>query len=99
MIAQVYGLTTRVYTADFPIPQPNADAPGALKDRVNTGLNLAFYVGLAALVLGLIIAVIGGISAHHQGRGFSEMGSKVGIIAVGCIVLGSVTAIVGFLVG
>jgi hypothetical protein len=81
--------------AQVPNPGQGQQPPGS--DGFLTILEWAAWIGLAVCVAGVIICGASMAVAHRHG-GASEHAARLGWVAVGCVVLGSASALVGALV-
>ncbi|MCF3136855.1 hypothetical protein [Streptomyces olivochromogenes] len=77
------------------VPQPKSDAPGPLKDKVNTVLGIAAWAGTAAGVAGVLIT--GAMMAVSLKRGeSSEHMSRLGMVLGGCVLVATAGPLVNF---
>lgn len=79
------------------VPTPHPDAPGVVKDKVNTLLDLLMWIGGAAVVGGIILAGILMAVGHDGGRGGREGMSKLWFVAGGAVVIGCCSTLAGWL--
>lgn len=89
--------TINHYLADVPTPGP-ATLPGNTESQLNTVLGWIKYLGLAAAVAGLFIVAGKMAISHRTGAGGEHM-AGLGYIAGALVIIGSASAIVGFLAG
>ncbi|MEV6196166.1 hypothetical protein AB0M19_27645 [Streptomyces sp. NPDC051920] len=77
------------------VPQPAANAPGALTSKVNTVLGIAAWAGTAAGVAGVLIT--GAMMAMSVKRGeSSEHMSRLGMVLGGCVLVATAGPLVSF---
>lgn len=82
------------YAADVPDPAPQA--PAALENAVEKILGVIKYLGLAAMVGGLILIGIKMVSGKDSGRGGRDGMDSLYYWAGGMILIGATSSIVGF---
>ena len=84
----------------IPIDDPvnnRPDAPGPVKNNVETVVNWVTWIGMMVCVLGIIIA--GTMMAIGQRRGEGgEHASRLGWVLAGCIIIGAASGVVGLLI-
>jgi hypothetical protein len=79
------------------IPNPTPDAPQEIKDKVNHLLGFLKYLGLGALIAGVMFVAMYAAVVHRRGDMHHELASRIGAIALGGVLLASATTIVGYL--
>lgn len=83
--------------AQLPTPGP-ARAPDQLQAKATTALGLGSWIVGVACIVGIMACAVAMAVSHRQG-GVGEHGSKIGAVAVACLIGASASAIVGFLFG
>lgn len=78
-------------------PNPSPELPSGLENKLNTGLGLLMGVAVFAAVLGVIIVAILMFVASRRGSLEDHFG-RLGAVLIGCILLGSASSIVMFVI-
>ncbi|MGW1671898.1 hypothetical protein [Streptomyces sp. NPDC002324] len=76
-------------------PNPKADAPEALTDKVDTVLGLLAWAGTAAGVAGVLITGAMMAISMRRGEGSEHMG-RLGMVLGGCVLVATAGPIVNF---
>ncbi|MFI6661399.1 hypothetical protein ACIBL8_38385 [Streptomyces sp. NPDC050523] len=77
------------------VPNPKANAPGALKQKVDTVLGIAAWAGTAAGVAGVLITGAMMAVSLKRGEG-SEHISRLGMVLGGCVLVATASPLVKF---
>ncbi|KQY61427.1 TrbC/VirB2 family protein [Nocardioides sp. Root140] len=91
---------TTVAVAAFPAaadPNPKPKLPGELDGKLNTLLGMLLALGIFAGVAGFMIIGILMTLAFRRGEG-GEKAGQLGLVAAGCVILGSASSIAMFLI-
>lgn len=80
------------------VPNPPADAPGEVKSKINVVIGFMKYGGMIAILIGVLIAVYVLAIGGSRGSGGRDGVEKLGYVAAAAILLGSSSAVVGFLI-
>ncbi|MFM9582744.1 hypothetical protein [Streptomyces caniscabiei] len=84
-----------IFLAETAVPDPGADAPKALTDKVDTVLGLLAWAGTAAGVAGVLITGAMMAISMRRGEGSEHMG-RLGMVLGGCVLVASAGPVVSF---
>ncbi|MGQ0632491.1 MAG: hypothetical protein ACT4P1_15840 [Sporichthyaceae bacterium] len=87
--------TMALPTADE-VPNPPAQGPQEIKDKIDTVLGLLKLGVIAACVAGMLFVAAKAVLAHRRGE-LSDVMGQLGAVALGCVLVGSGSALVAFL--
>lgn len=80
------------------VPNPPADAPNEVKAKLNVVIGFMKYGGMIAILIGVLLAVYILAIGGQRGSGGRDGVEKLGYVAAAAILLGSSSAVVGFLI-
>ncbi len=80
------------------VPNPGPIAPPGFEGPVSVIIGMAKWGGLALAVLGVIIIGAKMMVNVRRGEAAGELGQQL-YVALGCILIGAASSLVGFLVG
>ncbi|MFY0409915.1 conjugal transfer protein TrbC [Solicola sp. PLA-1-18] len=87
-------ITTTVLTA---VPDPTPSVPADVESKVNIILGVGMWLVIAACVAGVLIAAGKMALAFRRGE-LGESFGTLGGVAAACVLVGTASAFVGFLV-
>jgi hypothetical protein len=87
-------MTARTPMADVPNPAPKA--PPEIAAKVDSVIGLVRYGVIAACVAGVFLVAGKAALAHRRGELHDVMG-QLGAVVIGCVLVASGSALVGFL--
>jgi hypothetical protein len=88
--------TVNQYLAE--VPDPKAEAPSELQDKVDLVLGIAAWAGTAAGVAGVLVT--GAMMAISMRRGeSSEHMGRLGMVLGGCVLIATAGPLVNFVFG
>jgi hypothetical protein len=79
------------------VPQPKADAPQELKDKVDLAIGICAWAGTAAGVAGVLITGVMMALSLKRGESSEHM-SRLGMVLGGCILVATAGPMVDFFV-
>lgn len=83
--------------ADDKVPNPPAKAPKEIQDKVDIIVGLLKWFGIAAVLVGIILAGIFMALGGGRGGGGRDGIERLGYAAGGAVIIGGASALVGFL--
>lgn len=79
------------------VPNPDADGPQVIKDKIDTLLGLLKLGVIAACVAGFLLVAGKAVLAHRRNE-LSDVIGQLGAVALGCVLVGVGSQLVGHLI-